>query len=108
MAGKRVSIHRLAARIEMIRIRLRPYLKAIKLGDVLLPDQAAHAASLLDEIEQAKAEFAALGGDPSLLTKQPTSKSRKINKGSGYKKIVGRRKGGVGVYGMGSTTRFWN
>jgi hypothetical protein len=108
MAGAHVSIHRLAARIAAIRISLRPYLSALQSGIVLAPDQASHAASLLAEIAEAKAEFVALGGDPSLLAKQPNSKPKRTNQKSGFKKLVGRRKGGAGVYGMGSTTRFWS
>lgn len=91
-------------------VKKREILKKLKEREALSPSQAEEAAGLVRQIEELKARIEALGFDPKLATSAAAAlmiKEALKVKGKGGKTKVRRRRGGVGMYGLGSTIKIW-
>lgn len=118
MTRGKLQIDQLLERIKALRLELRPYILAQKRNEALSDDALARAREIVASIVEAKVAYIDLGGNPKGLEKGPRHKKGKkvkratttkgnVRGNSAAKKVGSRRSGGVGVYGMGLTTKFW-
>lgn len=91
-------------------VKKREALKKLKEGEPLGPVEAMKAGNLIREIETLKKKIEGLGFDPVLAASAAAAlmikESLKVpTKGKNLK--IKRRRGGVGMYGLGTSVKVW-